>query len=357
MSAGIVSVNTALKESDIVFYNPKCDPFKIYGLYNYRAEKVYKRLPDDVATATSKGVASLAFNTAGGRVRFSTDSEYVAINAVMPHVSHLSHMPLTGSGGFDLYIDGDGGSRYFKNFMPSSDMTAGYESAVHFGSRKMRNITINFPSYNYVNELYIGLQKDAKVGVGEPYLVDLPVVFYGSSITQGACSSRPGLIYENFISRKYNLDYINLGFSGNGRAELPIVNYMATLPMLAFVSDYDHNAPNAEYLRETHFRMYEIIREAHPDIPYIMVSRPDCLNSASAYERKAVIVDSFREARARGDKNVYFIDGEGMFRGPFEDCCTVDGCHPNDLGMMKMAEAIGKMLERSLRGNPIFKEV
>ena len=162
---------------------------------------------------------------------------------------------------------------------------------------------------------------------------------------------------DGFIARKYNLDYINLGFSGNGRAELPIVNYMATLPMLAFVSDYDHNAPNAEYLRETHFRMYEIIREAHPDIPYIMVSRPDCLNSTSAYDRKTVIIDSFREARERGDKNVYFVDGEGMFRGPYEDSCTVDGCHPNDLGMMKMADAIGRMLERSLRGNPIFKEV
>jgi len=353
-----VSVDTKLKESDVVFYDIKSDPFKVYGLYNYREEKVYKRLPDDVAAATSKGVSILALDTAGGRVRFSTDSEYVAINAAMPFVSHLSHMPLTGSGGFDLYIDSDGGSRYFKTFKPDSGITVGYESVLHFGSRKMRNITINFPSYNHVNELYIGLQKDARVGMGAAYLSKLPVVFYGSSITQGACSSRPGLIYENFISRKYDLDYIDLGFSGNGRAELPIVNYMATLPMLAFVSDYDHNAPDAEYLRETHFRMYEIIREAHPDIPYIMVSRPDCLVSAdSGYARKAVIIDSYREARARGDKNVYFIDGEGIFRGPYEDSCTVDGTHPNDLGMAKIAEAIGRMLERALRGSSVFKEV
>jgi len=358
MTERIVSVATNLKESDIVFYDTKCDPFKVYGLYKYRELDVCRRLPEDVANATSKGVAELALDTAGGRIRFSTDSEYVAINVTMPFVSHLPHMPLTGSAGFDLYLDTDGGSRYFKTFKPDSNITDGYESVLHFGSRKMRNITINFPSYNHVNELLIGLQKDARIGVGAAYLSKLPVVFYGSSITQGACSSRPGLIYENFISRKYELDYINLGFSGNGRAELPIVNYMATLPMLAFVSDYDHNAPSAEYLRETHFRMYEIIRDAHPDIPYIMVSRPDCLVSAdSGYARKTVIIDSFREARARGDNNVYFIDGEGIFRGPYEDSCTVDGTHPNDLGMAKMAEAIGRMLERALRGSSVFKEV
>ena len=66
--------------------------------------------------------------------------------------------------------------------------------------------------------------------------------------------------------------------------------------------------------------------------------------------------EALQQARARGDQNVYFVDGEGIFRGPYEDSCTVDGTHPNDLGMSKMADAIGKMLERALRGNPIFKE-
>ncbi len=356
--AELVKIETTLEEKDIAFYNSKSDPFKIYGLYNYRKEKVFRRLPEDVAEATSKGVASLALQTAGGRVRFSTDSEYVAIKAVMPYVNHMPHMPLSGSSGFDLYIDGDGGSKYFKTFMPNTDMEGGYESVVHFGSKKKRNITINFPPYNALNELYIGLSKDAILGRGAEYVSKLPVVFYGSSITQGGCASRPGVIYENHISRKYDLDYVNLGFSGNGKAEDAIVDYMATLSMLAFVSDYDHNAPNAEHLEKTHFKMYEKIRAAHPDIPYIMVSKPDCLLSpAGVIARRNVIVDSFRRARANGDKNVYFLDGEGMFRGPAEDSCTVDGTHPNDLGMWKMGEAIGKLLERALRGNVIFMEV
>ena len=168
-----------------------------------------------------------------------------------------------------------------------------------------------------------------------------PIVYYGSSITQGACACRPGNIYENIICRQLGIDYINLGFSGNGKAEDTIVDYMCTLPMSIFVSDYDHNAPNAEYLRNTHLKMYQKIRAAHPDIPYIMLSKPDFLsNPSDAINRRDVIIDSFRRARETGDKNVYLIDGESIFRGPYAQLCTVDGCHPTDMGFALMADAV-----------------
>lgn len=353
-----VILDTSLKESDIVFYNTRRDPFKVYGLYKYRTESVCRRLPLDIAEATSSSVAHLALETAGGRLRFSTDSSYVAIKAVMPYINRFAHMPMTGTTGFDLYVDTDGGSRFVKSFKPDVSIQGGYESIIKFGSRKMRFITINFPSYNAVDDLYIGLQSDARVGLGEFYRSKLPIVYYGSSITQGACSSRPGLIYQNIITRRLDFDYMNLGFSGSGRAELPLVNYMASLNMLAFVNDYDHNAPSVDYLRETHQRMYDIIRTSHPDIPYIMLSRPDFVTNkpAEAAARRDVIVDTFRYARKNGDNNVYYIDGEGIFRGPDEDCCTVDGTHPNDIGMIKMADAIGRIIERALRGNPLLTE-
>jgi hypothetical protein len=103
--------------------------------------------------------------------------------------------------------------------------------------------------------LYIGLQEGAKVEGGLKYRSELPVYYYGSSITQGACSSRPGNAYQSIISRRQNLDFVNLGFSGSGRAEEIIANYMAEQKMLAFVCDYDHNAPNPEYLNDTHCRL------------------------------------------------------------------------------------------------------
>ena len=346
-------LETGLDIPNISFYDVRKAPFTLYGLYAPASEKPFKRLPKSVASETSPAVMRLSLQTAGGRVRFSTDSDFIAIKAVMPYVSRFAHMPLTGTSGFDLYIDSDGGSRFCKLFKPEPDMEGGYESVIRFKERKMRSFTINFPSYNALDELYVGLASDAAVGSGREYRTALPVVFYGSSITQGACTSRPGLTYENMISRKYDLDYLNFGFSGNARAEDTIVEYMASLPMLAFVSDYDHNAPSVEHLQKTHCRMYETVRRANPDIPYIMLSRPDYFRDVEdSIARRDVVIDTFRYARSQGDTRAFYIDGEGIFKGPYEDSCCVDGTHPNDIGMMMMAESIGKLLERALRGHP-----
>lgn len=343
-------VPTTLTEPDLHFYDVRHAPFQLYGLWNAQTETVFKRLPDDVAAATSDAVKTLARQTAGGRVRFSTDSQYVAIKAIMPYVKQMDHMPLSGSCGFDLYLDTETDAHYSHTFRIPTNAKDGYESIARFPDRKLRYFTINFPSYNAVSALYIGLQEGALVGEGRAYRSMAPVFYYGSSITQGACASRPGLAYENIISRRLNLDFVNLGFSGSGRAEPAICTWMAEQTMSIFVSDYDHNAPNAAYLATTHYPLYEAIRRKHPDIPYIMISRPDFdCNYNESVARRAVISESYSRALAAGDRNVYFIDGQSIFRGPYEDSCTVDRTHPNDLGFMLMANAIGRVVERALR--------
>jgi hypothetical protein len=345
------AVETSLKETDIRFYDVRRDPFEVYGLYNYRTEPQFKRLPDEIGLNVNEGVSKLYLNTAGGRVRFSTDSQYVAIHAKMSSIGRMPHFAFSGSAGFDLFIDEpqSGISRFHRPFMPDLKMTDGYESIIRFKTRELRHFTIHFPTYSNVHALFIGLQQDATLGGGMKYRDLPPVVYYGSSITQGGCTSRPGNIYQNVVSRRLRLDYLDLGFSGSGRAEDLIVDYMAGLPMSAFVSDYDHNAPNAEYLAKTHCKMYQRIREAKPDIPYIMMSRVDfdCGYDENV-ERRDVIIDTYRYARAQGDRNVYLIDGEGVFRGKYVDMCTVDGVHPNDLGFALMADAVEATLVRAM---------
>ena len=336
-----------IKETDVRYYDALEAPFQLYGFYKPHEERGYKRLPDEIGQNVNDGVASLYTNTAGGRVRFSTDSQYVILRAQMPKVTKFAHMPLTGSSGFDLYVDDATGRRsaFHGIFRPAVGMKDGYASILKFKTPGMRYLTVNFPLYNDVTSLEIGLQEDAAVGEGLPYRNTLPVVFYGSSITQGGCASRPGNCYENMISRRYDLDYINLGFSGSGKAEDLIVDYMAGLKMSAFVADYDHNAPTVEYLRQTHCKMYQRIRERNPDLPYIMISKPDFFNhEENAILRRNVILDTYRFALEQGDQNVYYIDGEGFFKGEWEDCCTVDTTHPNDLGFHFMAESIGNTL-------------
>ena len=109
-----------------------------------------------------------------------------------------------------------------------------------------------------------------------------------------------------------NIDHLNLGFSGNAQGEPAIAEWMATLPMSIFVCDYDHNAPSTEHLEATHYNMYEIIRKKNPDIPYIMITRPNYWYTRENFEdvmkRRDVVMTSYLKARQTGDKNVWFIE-------------------------------------------------
>ena len=351
---------TVIQESDVKFYDVREDPFEVYGLYNYRTEPEFKRLPDEIGKNVNEGVARLYCCTAGGRVRFSTDSRYIAIRVKEPHVHVSGNLSLMGGAGLDLYVDvpETGTSQYYRSFVPPVDVSddGGYESILKFPNRELRYFTINFPTYSDVSELLVGVQEDAVLGKGMKYRNVLPIVYAGSSITQGGCACRPGNAYQAIISRRLNLDFINLGFSGSFKAEDTMVDYINTLPMSAFVSDYDHNAPTAEHLKNTHYRMYERIRAKHPTLPYIMISRPDVLNNeyssktvgelgSGAVIRRDIIYESYHRAIESGDRNVYFIDGDSFFAGEYQDCATVDSTHPNDYGMVRMADVIGCMLK------------
>lgn len=348
-------------EEDVTFHDVMDAPFEKYGFYNCSPEEGYKRLPDEIGLNVNSGVAQLYLQTAGCRVRFSTDSRYIALRAIMPKIHHSPHMPLSGSAGFDLYVDDPdtGDSRFcMAKFFPPADAIDRFSGKIDFKTRKLRYFTLYFPSYNEVTSVHIGLQKDATLGGGIPYRAVAPIVFYGSSITQGGCPSRPGNAYTNVVCRRLNTDIRNFGFSGSGKGEDLIVDYMCTLPMSVFVSDYDHNAPDYEHLRATHLKMYQKIRAVYPDIPYIMLSKPD-FNTSVFYNpntprRRDVVYETFRYALEHDDRNAYFIDGESLFRGPYEDMCTVDGCHPNDLGFALMADAVSETLRRILIQKNLF---
>lgn len=357
-----LKVDTDIGEEDVYFYNVLEDPFEIYGLYRAREDRNFKRLPEEIANNTNEGVVKLNWNTAGGRIRFSTNSRYVAIKIIGTSKSIYPHFAPSGQVGADLFIDDPKTeSSYFcYPFLPKMEELGSISGKVAFDDRRTRYFTLNLPNYSQMDALYIGLQKDATIDRGMPYRDELPIVYYGSSITQGGCASRPGNAYTHVVGRRLNMNFINLGFSGSGKGEDAIVDYMAKLPMSIFVSDYDHNAPTAEHLKATHLKLYQKIRAEHPDIPYIMLSKPD-LNGKSQYlahkhglDRRNVIYETYLYALEHGDRNVYYIDGESLFRGPYEDMCTVDRCHPNDLGFALMADAVTATIKRIFTQNKYF---
>ena len=212
--------------------------------------------------------------------------------------------------------------------------------------RSERELIINFPLYSGVKKLYIGLSDKADIGTPAKYTYDVPVVYYGSSITQGGCASRPGNSYQQMISRRFDCDYVNLGFSGSARGETAIAEYIAGLKMSVFVYDYDHNAPTPEHLMNTHKPMFDIIRKAQPDLPIIMASWTPTNNHGQTDRRFEIIKRTYDIAKSEGDENVYLLDGRRMFDGICEDNGTVDGCHPNDWGFAAMAKAFGDAIEK-----------
>lgn len=337
------AVQSTLNLEDIVWLNATEAPVRIHGA----AQKApYARVPADIAETVSQGVAYLAKNTAGIRARFRTDSPYIAIHAEWDAFTPMNHMPALGTSGFDLYALIGGEQSYYCSFIPPFNPTKGYESMTRTDG-VMRDYILNFPLYNPVSALYIGVKEGSLIEPASDYSIDTPAVFYGSSITQGGCASRPGTCYQNILSRALDMDYVNLGFSGNAKGEKEIAEYIASLKMSAFVCDYDHNAPSAEHLKATHYPLYATIREKHPDTPYIIITKPDYHDSEAP--RRAACFETYARAIAEGDKNVYFIDGASLFAGPESEGCTVDGCHPNDLGFFRMASGILPTFKRTLK--------
>lgn len=332
------AIKTSVGKDDIVFYDADEKPFKIYGVY--RENGRYTRMPESVAKKVSEGVHLLHTNTAGGRVRFTTNSSYVAIHAEMDGLGKMPHFAFTGSMGFDLYED----NNYRKTFVPPCDMEDGYESVIELLDNEWREITINFPLYSNVKKLYIGLEENAFVKEASPYKNEKPIVYYGSSITQGGCASRPGMSYQSIISRKFDYDFVNLGFSGNAKAEDEMIEYIKGLDMSMFVLDYDHNAPTVEHLAATHEKMFKAIRNEHPQIPIIMMSRPKFIYSDEVIERLNVIKTTYNNAILSGDKNVYIIEGKELTE-LCENEGTVDCCHPTDFGFASMAKALENVIK------------
>lgn len=334
-------VTNSCGRDDVVFIDCLQKPIKVYGLIKPTEScDHFIRIPENIAHETNEGVEQLNVHTAGGRVKLKTNSPYLAIKAEMHSIGKMPHFALTGSAGFDLYKKENGEDRYMSTFFPPFDITDGFEGLLWLGGDEEKEVTVNFPLYSGVKSMKIGLKEGSTLNEAEDYSIEKPIVYYGSSITQGGCASRPGNSYQAIVSRKLNCNHINLGFSGSAKAEEIIGEYMSGLDMSVFVLDYDHNAPTTEHLRNTHERIFKQIRSKNPELPIIMMSRPQPRPSEDEKIRRDIVKNTYNNAIASGDNNVYFIDGEEMLKIFGGDSGTVDNCHPNDLGFMCMAEAL-----------------
>jgi hypothetical protein len=327
------------------FHSPLEAPFEISGLPWLKENNCkFCRLPEQILPDCSEGVQELAWHTSGAAIRFKTDSAFIAVAAELRNADIMPHMPVTGKSGFDLYLGESRNKKFSKNIYPELHETSMAKPIAEKLPGKMTECTIYLPLYNGVNEMRIGLCPGANIEAPSRYSIEKPILFYGSSITQGGCASRPGNSYTNIVSRSLDANSINLGFSGNAKGETLMAETIASLELSMFVMDYDHNAPTKEHLAETHEKFFRIFREQCPHTPVLMVSKCNC-DLKSYDERCAIIMKTWKNAIDEGDENVYFLDGKRLFGNFNRDSCTVDGAHPNDLGFMRMAEAFIATIE------------
>lgn len=325
------------------------EPIKIYGLQHHLLPHRFWRLPEEMLGEVSDGVAKRAKSPVGGRIRFRTDSTKITIHVKLKNNYVDWAIPLSGSAGTDVYIGSRMNIRYAGLIAPKR-----YEETTALltfeKNNELEDITIHLPRNVELEDMVIELEDDAHLEPPTPYTFELPMVFYGSSITEGGCATRPANAYTALLSRWLDADYINLGFSGAAKGEPEMAVYIAGLAMSVFIMDYDHNAPTIEHLERTHEPFFKEIRRDQPELPVLFLTKPDFdLKPEEAAQRRAIIQRTYHNAKEAGDKFVHFIDGERFFGDTNRESCTIEGCHPNDLGFMRMAEVIYPMLDDMLR--------
>lgn len=316
-------------------------PLSLHGAANVRFERIEHRY----AAQVSERVENMARRTPGGRIRFATNSETIAVQIEYAKALEVDkNMSLLGASGADVYIGSGFDAQFIGVIRPES-----YDAKIAQAELKlpkgMRTVTINLPRNTPLSTVRVGVEDHAKMIFAPPYTIKTPILFYGSSITEGGCALRPSMAYTALVSRWLDADFRNLGFSGAARGEDAMAEYIIAQPMSALVYDYDHNAPDPEFLQNTHEPFFKKIRAARPELPILMLSRPDTdSNPDEAALRRDIIRATYENAKAAGDKLVRFIDGHTFFDGPDRSFCTVDTCHPTDLGFYRMAQKVYPVL-------------
>ena len=355
-NVGQLDGNETLAKADssgVAWLDPRTPPFQLAGLPWIDEENAYRRLPLKPRWPIREEIDSLANSTSGGQIRFQSDSPKILIRVKLQKGSGMNHMPATGQSGFDLYVGQAPQQLYFGTTKFKARATE-YEVTLFSGSKTNRHFTLNFPLYNGVKSVEIGVMGGAMVTSPVPYEHDGRIVVYGTSVTQGGCAARPGMSYSNILSRRIDAEFVNLGFSGNGIGEPELAKLINEIPRKRIiVLDYEGNA--GESIRESLGPFVDILRAGDKDIPILVQSKiryaaelhdPDRLKWAETIAQFQQ--DFVRARRAAGDSNIHFHNGGSLF-GEHADECTVDGVHPTALGFMKIADGMEPVINKLLQ--------
>lgn len=337
-------------KQDVLWYDIELLTVEGRGWKETKAK--YDRLPGKAEGFVRPPVWGLSHHSAGIAVRFKTDATTIRARwSVLSERLAMPHMPATGVSGLDLYVKVDGRWRWLSVGQPRAypENTVTLANGVPPG---MREYMLYLPLYNGVSSVAVGISKQNEMRRSPRETHLKPVVFYGTSITQGGCASRPGMVHTAILGRRLNRPIINLGFSGNGRMEQELADLLAELDVATYVIDCLPNM-GADDVKARVEPLVRTIRKAHLDTPIVLVedrSYTDSFLVASKRQRneesRAQLLAAFKRLQDDGVAGLHYIEGEQQLGDDGE--ATVDSSHPTDLGFVRMADVFEPVLRKAL---------
>lgn len=326
----------------------------LFGKATTETLTLYDRLPAKLEHNVRPALWALGRNTAGLAVRFRSNTTQVRLRWENLNGFGMNHMTDTGVRGFDLYALLDNGEWRFAG---SARPGKGRKHDVRIISDMEpveREFVLYLPLYDGVVSAFVGVDSTAVLlppAVEDPVRQN-PVVFYGTSILQGGCASRPGMAFTNILERRLHRECINLGFSGNGQLDLDVARVMAGQDAGVFVLDFVPNCTEKQ-MCDSMMTFYDVIRRKHPATPILFVEQP--MNTCAVFDRKThdVIVrknqvfDSIYVNISKRDSKVRLLRSTDIIGRDGE--ATVDGTHFTDLGMMRYADILAPLISEMLK--------
>lgn len=320
--------------------------------------RYYDRLPARAERRVRQAVWDLSRHSAGMLTRFRTDAAEIHVRyRLLSDRIAMPHMPATGVSGVDLYARDEGGSdRWVAVARPAAqDVTQRLAAGLDLRlGAEPRLFTLYLPLYNGVERLEIGIPKGARFEpVGPPSGVGArPIVFYGTSIMHGACASRPGMAIPALVGRALGLPTLNLGFSGNGRMEKEVGEFLAELDAGLYAIDCLPNM-TADQVRERAVPLVRQLRESRPETPILLVEDRTFTNAGffrstrvRHQDSRQALREAYQALRASGVRRLHLLKGEELLGDDGE--AATDGSHPSDLGMLRYVEAYLPALRNAL---------
>lgn len=338
-------------DENLVWFDGKDLPLEGRGYADpTESEHPYDRLPFKRKDVIPEAVWDLQKHTAGMCVRFSTDSDVLRIYW-KPRFESLCmwHMPSTGMSGIDVYQFGDNGWQFVKPPWPAMPNYEGNEFEWSISADKP--VTIYFPLYNGLSEFRVGIKSGASIkplGLRKSG-IDKPVVFYGTSITQGGCVSRPGLCLTSIAGRVADVPVVNLGFSGSGRMELEMVDVIADVDASLYVLDTISNV-NQDDIKERYEEFVRRLKAKRPEVPIILTANGWIFDQRHI-ESADLIRGIFEKLKAEDPvmwADLAFTGDYGSGIAPDAEG-TVDGVHVNDIGSLRVGIDFGNAIRSMLK--------